>query len=126
MPRFDIYKNGLLLLQAKFADDEFVWIGRGGDCQISLNDIEISRKHVVIHRTGEAWEIRNEGRNGTRLNSERLQEPASLHYGDRIYLGNHALVFQSDEAPVLKQGASLAEATKTVPTRVPGKDDGLA
>ena len=112
MPRLDIYHNFKLLLQVQLNQDGLS-IGRGKDCQVSLNDPEISRCHARIGRNGDAWEIRNEGRNGTRLNGSPVTTPTPLSFGDRLYLGRHAVVFQDDAAPAIKD-ETLLEAPTSV------------
>ena len=110
MPRLDIYHNFKLLLQVQLKED-LLSIGRGKDCQVSLNDPEISRCHALIGRNGDAWEIQNKGRNGTRLNGSPVNKPTVLNFGDRLYIGRHAVVFQDDSAAAIKDEALLEAPT---------------
>jgi pSer/pThr/pTyr-binding forkhead associated (FHA) protein len=110
MPRLDIYHNFKLLLQVQLSQD-VLSIGRGKDCQVSLNDPEISRCHALICRNGETWEVQNQGRNGTRLNGSPVNHPTALNFGDRLYIGRHAVVFQDDAAPAIKDEALLEAPT---------------
>jgi pSer/pThr/pTyr-binding forkhead associated (FHA) protein len=114
MPRLDVYSNSELLLQVKVKDVP-VSIGRGSDCDISLNDSCVSRRHAEVRPVEGGWEVRSEGRNGTRLNTGQVVDAAPLAFGDRLYLGSYALVFQSDDAPVLKRGTQLSVVTETLP-----------
>jgi pSer/pThr/pTyr-binding forkhead associated (FHA) protein len=106
----DIYHNFRLLLQVQLNQDGLS-IGRGKDCQVSLNDPEISRCHALIRRQGESWEVENQGRNGTRLNGAPVTQTAVLNFGDRLYIGKHAVVFQDDSAPAIKDEALLEAPT---------------
>ena len=114
MPRLDVYFNSELLLQVKVKDTP-LWIGRGSDCDISLNDSCVSRRHAEVRPVEGGWEVHSEGRNGTRLNTAQVAGPVPLAFGDRLYVGTHALVFQSDDAPVLKRGTQLSVVTETLP-----------
>lgn len=121
MPRLDVYANSELILQMK-VKAEPICIGRGGECDISLIDSIVSRRHAVIRPVSGGWEILSEGRNGTRLNTSVLQGPAPLNFGDRIYIGDHALIFQSDDAPILKR-AHIGMSTDTMPAMHPDAEE---
>lgn len=108
MPRLDIYHKFKLMLQVQVSE-EALSIGRSKDSQVSLTDPEVSRNHASIRKQGEGWEIENLGINGTRLNGALLKSPAVLHFGDRLYIGSHVVVFQEDGAPVL-HGEAILEA----------------
>ena len=100
MPRLDIYKDHELTLQVEITEPE-IRIGRGSDCPVSLPVPEVSRLHAVIRAVGRGWEVANHGRNGTRVNAARLEKPAPLIFGDRIYIDGYVVVFQADGAPPL-------------------------
>jgi pSer/pThr/pTyr-binding forkhead associated (FHA) protein len=121
MPRLDVYCNSSLLLQVKLKEEP-VWIGRGTTCDISLNDAGVSRRHAEIRPTAGGWEIENVGRNGTRLNAEVLSKPVPLNFGDRIYIANHALVFQSDDAPAISRNDNIMAHTQSWPA-LRGEED---
>jgi len=110
MPRLDVYLDSDLVFQIQMKDEAF-WIGRGSDCLVSLNDPQVSHRHAHLSPGGEGWQIRNEGRNGTRLNANQLTDRAPLKYGDRIYIGKYAMVFQNSDAPALR--ADLDTPTST-------------
>jgi transcriptional regulator with GAF, ATPase, and Fis domain len=64
-----------------------ILIGRAPECQISLCDPRVSRRHARVEvRDGLAW-IRDEGsQNGLRVNGRRVQE-TPLREGDRLVVG---------------------------------------
>jgi hypothetical protein len=67
---------------------EEMFIGRDEDCEIVLNERQISRKHVRITREGERYFIYDlDSRNGTWVNGQRLEkEPAELNDSDEIHV----------------------------------------
>jgi len=113
MPRLDVYSSTALILQVKVKADPVV-IGRGTHCDISLIDSSVSRRHALIRPSGQGWELLGQGRNGTRLNGAHFHNPVPLHFGDRIYIGEHALIFQADDAPILKR-TSFGMDADTIP-----------
>ena len=57
-------------------------------------DENLSRKHLVLERHGDQWRVRDLGaKNGTFLNSRRLEGPHDLKPGDRVSAGKITLVF---------------------------------
>ena len=62
-------------------------------CEISLDDITVSRWHAEIVRDGDDYVVRDCGSlNGTYVNSERIDE-AALHQGDELQVGKFRMVF---------------------------------
>lgn len=68
-------------------------LGRGSECEISLDDITVSRRHAEIRREGNHYVVRDAGSlNGTYLNNTRIDE-APLAQGDELQVGKFRLVF---------------------------------
>jgi hypothetical protein len=70
-------------------------IGRHPDSDIFLDDITVSRRHVVIERTDDegGYTLRDTGSlNGTYVNRKRVDE-APLQYGDEVQIGRYRLSF---------------------------------
>jgi FHA domain-containing protein/zinc ribbon protein len=68
-------------------------VGRHPDSEIFLDDITVSRRHVVLDRTAKGYELRDVGSlNGTYVNRERADE-AVLHHGDELQIGRFGLTF---------------------------------
>jgi predicted component of type VI protein secretion system len=79
-------------------DTELV-IGRDQDCDVVINDRQVSRYHVRLERSAENILIEDLGsKNGTFLNGKRIEEPFHLHDGDliQIALVQHFLFLLSD------------------------------
>jgi hypothetical protein len=68
-------------------------IGRLPECDITLNDASVSRKHARITRKGDRWTVEDLGStNGMRINGTQLGH-AELRDGDRLDLGGVKLAF---------------------------------
>jgi hypothetical protein len=68
-------------------------IGRHPDSDIFLDDITVSRRHVVVEHEGDGYTLRDVGSlNGTYVNRNRVDE-APLHYGDEVQIGRYRLSF---------------------------------
>ena len=57
-------------------------VGRGGDCDILINDKTVSRHHARIKRDGDKWLLIDESKNGTHINGLPTQSPHQLRDGD--------------------------------------------
>jgi hypothetical protein len=68
-------------------------VGRHPDSEIFLDDITVSRRHVVLDRTPKGYVLRDVGSlNGTYVNRERADE-AQLRHGDELQIGRYRLSF---------------------------------
>jgi pSer/pThr/pTyr-binding forkhead associated (FHA) protein len=71
---------------------EFV-IGRSEDCQLSLDDAMISRRHALLRVSHAGVVVADLGsRNGVSVNGEKVREERRLADGDRITVGKHELI----------------------------------
>lgn len=65
-------------------------VGRGSDCDITIDDGRVSRKHATISVSDGDLTIEDLGSaNGTYVNSERLQGQATLKDGDTVAFDNN-------------------------------------
>ena len=102
-------------------------LGRGSDCDIQLDDSQVSRRHAVIHFREGNFQIEDLGSsNGTYVNEERVRSNP-LNEGDLIQVGDtllrirlqgdpDATIIQSISPP---QGQSISTASVTL-SREPG------
>jgi FHA domain/zinc-ribbon domain len=68
-------------------------IGRHPDSEVFLDDITVSRRHVVVERDGDGYTLRDVGSlNGTYVNRKRVDE-AQLHDRDEVQIGRYRLTF---------------------------------
>ena len=69
-----------------------VTIGRNPDCDVVLNDRQVSRVHARITWHDDHYEVEDLGsKNGTHLNGREVAGPQALHDGDEIQI---ALVYK--------------------------------
>jgi len=73
-------------------------IGRSRDCDIVLDDANVSRRHAEIRPSGATgWLINDLGStNGVRVNGRTVDGPHPLERGDRVELGTVGVVFEVD------------------------------
>jgi pSer/pThr/pTyr-binding forkhead associated (FHA) protein len=95
--------------------EEFV-IGRGRDCDLQINEAEISRHHCMLRGRGEQYTLVDLGSsNGTFLNGHRLISQATLQEGDELRFGKHRFrVALDDRAGILwgsEEGVSASDHT---------------
>ena len=94
-----------------------IYIGRGSECEISINDPEISRQHakITLHNAG-IWVQDAGSRNGVFINEKRVVRPTELRPGAKLTIGEHAFVLElaevNDDDPSVIRPASGA-VTKT-------------
>jgi hypothetical protein len=68
-------------------------LGRHPDSDIFLDDITVSRRHAVIGRVGDGYEVRDAGSlNGTYVDHERVDTAPLQHLAD-LQIGRFVLIF---------------------------------
>lgn len=83
-------------------DGEFV-VGRSDECQLSVDDPQVSRKHAVINVSGDIVTVSDLGsRNGVRVNGALIERTVRVVAGDLITIGGQevtVLLREVDSAP---------------------------
>jgi hypothetical protein len=70
-------------------------IGRSRQCDVVLDDPNISREHAEVRPRGGSWVLSDLGStNGTLLNGRRIDRPEVVRPGDEIELGTSVVVFE--------------------------------
>lgn len=70
-------------------------MGRSRECDLVLDDPNVSRRHAEMRRSGGRWIVVDLGStNGVRVNGKRIQGEAPLSPGDQITLGVSKLTFE--------------------------------
>ncbi len=94
-------KCGLLVIKGPnigdkfFIDKEESFIGRSPESDVLLDDITVSRKHVIIHKDDKNCRIIDAGSlNGSYLNGNIVEE-AVLQDGDRLQIGKYIFLYFS-------------------------------
>ena len=76
-------------------------IGRGQDCDIILDEHQVSRQHARLEQTPQGWTLVDLGStNGTQVNGQPLKAhtPYSLQPGDQMAFGTAVLALQQPVA----------------------------
>lgn len=72
-------------------------IGRSRECEVVVDDANVSRVHAELRPRGGAWVLSDLGStNGTRLDGRRIERPEPLEPGDRIEVGASVITFDLD------------------------------
>lgn len=72
-----------------------VTIGRSRQCDVVLNDPNVSRQHAEIRPRGGSWVLTDLGStNGSLLNGRRIEEPEVVKPGDEIEIGTSSIRFE--------------------------------
>jgi pSer/pThr/pTyr-binding forkhead associated (FHA) protein len=99
-------KRGLLVVlspnhfgTSRVIDRAVTVIGRHGECDLSISDPLLSRKHcsVSADEKGDFFLEDLNSTNSTYLNSALVKGKTRLHYGDRILMGNTIVRFFVEE-----------------------------
>jgi len=81
-------------------------IGRGSDCDLMLDEPEMSRRHAVIENAGDDIFLRDLGSaNGTYVNGVQVKD-AVLHPGDQIAFDRNRFLLEAPGLPLRGELAS--------------------
>ena len=70
-------------------------IGRSRECEIVIEDPNVSRQHAELRPRGAAWVISDLGStNGTRINGRTIHGPEVVRAGDEIEVGSSLITFE--------------------------------
>jgi FhaA, N-terminal domain/FHA domain len=70
-------------------------IGRSRQCEVVIDDPNVSRQHAEIRPRGGSWVVNDLGStNGSSLNGRRIMSPEVLKPGDEIELGTAVITFE--------------------------------
>jgi hypothetical protein len=77
-------------------DKRRVLIGRSRECDVQLEDANVSRRHAELRQEGASyWLVDLDSTNGVEVNGRRLKR-AKLEDGDRVTMGATDLVFRRE------------------------------
>jgi pSer/pThr/pTyr-binding forkhead associated (FHA) protein len=83
-------------------------IGRGSDCDLVLDEPEMSRRHAVIENSGDGIYLRDLGSaNGTFVNGVQVRD-AVLHPDDQIAFDTNRFLLEAPSLPTRAEGPVLA------------------
>jgi predicted component of type VI protein secretion system len=70
-------------------------VGRSRQCDVVIDDPNVSRRHAEIRPRGGSWVLTDLGStNGSSLNGRRIDSPEVIRPGDEIELGTSVLRFE--------------------------------
>jgi hypothetical protein len=90
-------ETALLIMDGKrlLVGPSGVTLGRSRQCDVVLDDANVSRQHAEIRPRGGSWVLTDLGStNGSRLNGRPVEGPEVVRSGDEIELGATALRFE--------------------------------
>jgi len=93
-----------------------VTIGRSPDCDITIDNAAVSRKHAMIEYNGSEYVLSDlQSSNGVFLNGEKIEAQETLKAGDNIGIAKFAFTFQdAPQAEVQKMMGGMDEFDATV------------
>lgn len=117
-------KAVLVLRTTPGGEKIFTWdkpemlIGRGSNCEISLFEAQVARRHARLLREDDRYIVEDLGStNGTQVNGKRISTHG-LAPGDVIGIGTHEIVFRIETA-----GATTVEAAAQAASESPLQAD---
>src|SRR5262245_44116926 len=75
-------------------------VGRSAECQLSLDDPLVSRRHALLTVTGDGVSIEDLGsRNGVLVNGAKIEGQRDIADGDRITIGGQTMTLHASGTP---------------------------
>jgi FHA domain-containing protein len=93
----DRHETALLIVDGKrlVVGPAGVTIGRSRQCDVVLNDANVSRQHAEIRPRGGSWVLSDLGStNGSSLNGRRIEGPEVVKAGDEVEVGTSKIRFE--------------------------------
>lgn len=97
---------------------ESLRIGRGYECEIVINERDVSREHAIVRSSvadGSATLVDLNSTNGTYVNESRIARATELRDGDRLRIGEWTFKFLCADSPELAFHAMMQERSSTDP-----------
>ncbi len=84
-------------------------VGRSSNCNLSLDDALVSRRHALLCVTRDSLTVEDLGsRNGITVNGRRAEGAVRLKHLDRITIGNQELIVLEEVPPTAAQTVQFA------------------
>ncbi len=105
-----IVTSGVLAGQVfSFADNAVV--GRGQFSEVRLNHPTVSRRHALIRKSGQGYEVVDQSSaNGTRYRGHQIDQPVRINDGDELEFGEIKTIFRSAATEISSLHSAVAEA----------------
>lgn len=109
---FVVIENGRQLGLRTTINDKPVIVGRLPDCDVSIDEPRVSRRHATFQPTASGIEVRDLGsRNGVIVNGTRVPQ-ALLSDGDRVTIGDTVFRFTLPPPPSDPRAPAPAKAAR--------------
>lgn len=105
--RLEVFHQGELLKEVPW-DGETLWVGRGEECGIRLDDRAISRKHAVLRHTENGFEFEKKSKFGDARMDGRDVEQLTLHGGECLSLGSYEIHVKRPDGGAVPEKAGVA------------------
>lgn len=94
-------------------------IGRETACDITVNEVAVSRHHAEIRQEGDAFVLHPVGSTTTVMNSLPVVTPQLLHEGSTFTIGSMKFIFTRERLPVAMKIATPVERPASVDGKRP-------
>jgi pSer/pThr/pTyr-binding forkhead associated (FHA) protein len=94
-------------------------IGRETVCDITVNEVAVSRHHAEVRQEGESFVLHPVGSTTTVMNSLPVVAPQALHEGSTFMVGSMKFVFTRERLPVAMKIATPMLRPTSVDDRRP-------
>jgi pSer/pThr/pTyr-binding forkhead associated (FHA) protein len=107
-----ILQRGGRFVRVMSWDGERLTLGRGVDCEVVLAAAEVSRRHAMLVREDDRYEVRDlDSINGTHVNGEKISRRV-LEVGDVIRIDDFELTFVLEDRPIGDEIRTTAPSTQ--------------
>ena len=97
--------------------DRSLTIGRESACDITVNEVAVSRQHAEVRREGEGFLLYPVGSTTTVMNGMSVTAPQPLKEGATFSVGSMKFVFTREKLPVAMKVATPTERSASVESR---------
>lgn len=94
-------------------------IGRETACDITVNEVAVSRHHAEVRQEGDAFMLHPVGSTSTVMDALPVIEPQPLQEGSTFLVGSMKFIFTRDRLPVAMKIATPVDRPATVDGRRP-------
>ncbi|HEV2643526.1 MAG TPA: FHA domain-containing protein [Candidatus Elarobacter sp.] len=99
--------------------DRPISIGRDTACDITVNEVAVSRHHAEVRQEGDSFVLYPVGSTSTVMNAMPLAAPQPLHEGDTFLIGTMKFMFTRERLPVAMRIAGPPDRMSSVDDRRP-------
>ena len=99
--------------------DRALSIGRETACDITVNEVAVSRHHAEVKREGDSFVLYPVGSTSTVMNAMPVVAPQPLREGDTFLVGTMKFMFTRERLPVAMRIAGTPDRMSSVDDRRP-------